>query len=135
MIIGLRRYVVPQRESLARLVIEKADWLSEIDRHRLRESTDRIGRCIDDLDATRDRAAVAQEELNARLSEQMNQTIYMMSIVATIFLPLGLLTGLLGINVGGIPGVDTKWAFAIVCGILAIIASIVYIVFKRKQII
>ena len=135
MIIGLRRYVVPQRESLSRLLSERASWLSEMDRLRLRESAERVARCIDDLDAARDRASVAQEELNARLSEQMNRTIYTMSIVATIFLPLGLLTGLLGINVGGIPGVDANWAFFAVCGILAALAALVYVVFKRRQII
>ena len=42
----------------------------------------------------------------------------MLSIVAGIFLPLGLLAGLLGINVGGIPGAETPWAFWAVCGLL-----------------
>ena len=64
----------------------------------------------------------------------MNQTLYMMSIVATIFLPLGLLTGLLGINVGGIPGAETPWAFLFVCFLLVVIAIFVYIIFKRKQV-
>lgn len=135
MVIGLRRYVIPQRESLSRLVSERVSWLSDMDRLSLRESAERVARCIDDLDAARDRAAVAQEELNARLSEQMNRTIYTMSIVATIFLPLGLLTGLLGINVGGLPGVDFQWGFAVVCGILVVLAGVVYFVFKKRQII
>jgi zinc transporter len=135
MIIGLRKYVIPQREALSRLQNERAAWLSDMDRLQLRETAERTNRCIDDLDAARDRAAMAQEELNARLSEQMNQTIFMMSIVATIFLPLGLLTGLLGINVGGIPGADLPWAFAAVCGILVVTASFLYFLFKRKQII
>ena len=134
MIITLRRYIVPQREVLSRLLSEKIPWISEIDRLRLREIAERTIRIIEDLDAARDRAAIAQEELNARLSEQMNNTIYIMSIVATIFLPLGLLTGLLGINVGGIPGSETRWAFLLVCIILIIIAIIEYFIFKRKRI-
>jgi zinc transporter len=133
-IIGLRRHMVPQRELLSRLQNERAEWLSDMDKLHLRESAERTVRCIEDLDAARDRAGIAQEELNARLSEQMNQTLYMMSIVATIFLPLGLLTGLLGINVGGIPGAETPWAFLLVCVLLFIIAGIVYIIFKKKQV-
>ena len=134
MIIGLRRYLVPQRELLAKLQNERVDWLSEIDRLHLRESAERTFRCVEDLDAARDRAAIAQEELNARLSEQMNQTLYMMSIVATIFLPLGLITGLLGINVGGIPGTENPLAFLMVCFLLVIIAIWVYWIFRKKQV-
>jgi len=135
MIIGLRKYVIPQRELLSRLQNERAPWLSEMDRLKLRESAERSNRCVDDLDAARDRAAMAQEELNARLSEQMNRTIFILSIVATIFLPLGLLTGLLGINVGGVPGANTPWAFLAVCGMLLVIAAVLYYIFKKKQII
>jgi zinc transporter len=62
-----------------------------------------------------------QEELAARVSEQINRNMYVLSIVAAVFLPLGLVTGYLGINVGGIPGADWRWAFAIVgLGLLAI---------------
>jgi zinc transporter len=134
MIIGLRRYLMPQRELLSRLQTERVEWLSDADKNHLREVTERVIRCLEDLDAARDRAAIAQEELNARLSEQMNQTLYMMSIVATIFLPLGLLTGLLGINVGGIPGTENPWAFFMVCVLLGIIAGLVYTIFKKKQV-
>ena len=55
-----------------------------------------------------------------------------LAIVATVFLPLGLLTGLLGINVGGIPGSDYHWAFLIVCIILIVIAVFEYMAFRRK---
>lgn len=47
--------------------------------------------------------------------------MYVLSLVAAIFLPLGLLTGLLGINVGGIPGTESPWAFTVVtCGLVAL---------------
>ncbi len=59
--------------------------------------------------------------------------MYVLSIVAGIFLPLGLLTGLLGINVGGIPGTESKLAFAIVCLILLLIAGIQIWVFRKKR--
>jgi zinc transporter len=93
---------------------------------------DRALRFVEDLDSARDRAAVAQDELSSRLSEQMNKTMYVLSIVAGIFLPLGLLTGLLGINVGGMPGVDSHWAFIIVCVILVVVAVGQVIFFRRK---
>ena len=131
--ISMRRYLAPQREVMARLQGERASWLNDLQRSRLRESADRITRYVEDLDAARDRAAVAQEELSSRLSEQMNKTMYVLSIVAAIFLPLGLLTGLLGINVGGIPGSENNWAFIIVCLFLLFIASLQVWIFRRRR--
>jgi zinc transporter len=116
-----------------RLYSETVDWLSDEERMRLRETGDRTTRYVEDLDAIRERAAVTQEELNHRMAEQMNKTMYILSIVTGIFLPLGLLTGLFGINIGGMPGVGNHWAFAIFCAVLAVIACGLIWFFKRKK--
>ncbi len=131
--ISMRRYISPQRDVLARLQNERISWLSDIDRVRIREIAERNARFVDELDSARDRAAITQEELNNRLSEQMNKTMYILSIVAAIFLPLGLITGLLGVNVGGIPGTENQYGFAAVTIALVIFAYIQYLVFKRKR--
>jgi zinc transporter len=131
--IALRRYIAPQREAMALLQMEEGAWLTPLHRGRLREISDRITRYVEDLDSARERASVTQEELAGRLAEQMNKTMYVLSLVAAVFLPLGLITGLLGINVGGIPGVDSPWAFAIVCLILIGISAVQLIVFKKMK--
>jgi zinc transporter len=131
--IHLRRYMAPQREAVARLQSEKISWLAEEDKLRLREIYDHLTRYIEDLDAARERAAVTQEELASRLSEQMDNRMYVLSIVAAIFLPLGFLTGLLGINVGGIPGADYKAAFVIFCLLLMALVVVEIVIFKRKK--
>jgi zinc transporter len=131
--ISMRRYLAPQRDVMARLHSEKVDWLNETGRMHLREIADRTTRYVEDLDAIRDRATVTQEELNGRLTEQMNKTMYILSIITGIFLPLGLLTGLLGINVGGIPGTENHWAFTIFCIMLLIVAGGQIWLFKRKK--
>jgi len=129
--ISLRRYIAPQRDVLGRLQNEQFEWLGDKSKQNLREQSERTARFVEDLDSARDRAAITQEELNNRLSEQMNKAMYLLSIVAAIFLPLGLLTGLLGINVGGIPGAEFKWAFVIVSLFLVVIALLLLAVFKR----
>lgn len=131
--IGMRRYLAPQRDVMARLYNEKAEWLDETDRMRLREIADRVTRYVEDLDAIRDRAIVTQEELNSNLTEQMNKTMYILSIVAALFLPLGFLTGLLGINIGGIPGTENHWAFSIFCIFLVAVAALQVWIFKLKK--
>ena len=76
---------------------------------------------------------MTQEELVNRLSEQMNARMYVLSIVAAVFLPLGFLTGLLGINVGGIPGTEYKWGFVLVCVLIGVLAALQLWFFKRKK--
>jgi zinc transporter len=131
--ISLRRYLSPQREALSRLLTEKLSWLDESDRIRLREVYDQLIRHIEDLDEARDRAAVTQEQLVNSLAEQMNNKMYILSIVAAIFLPLGFLTGLLGINVGGIPGADSKMGFAVFVLLLSGVVCFQIWFFKKKK--
>lgn len=131
--IGLRRYLAPQREAVSRLFSEKVEWLSDMDRLRLRESADRTTRFVEDLDLMRERAVVVQEELSSRLSEKMDRTMYVLSMVAAIFLPLGFLTGLLSVNVGGIPGVEYKGSFAIFSLILVLLVVLQIWLFKLKK--
>jgi zinc transporter len=131
--ISLRRYLAPQREAMSRLYNERLPWLNETERMQLREIADRILRYVEDLDAARERVTVTQEELMSRLSEQMDRRMYILSIVAAIFLPLGFLTGLLGINVGGIPGSDYKGAFIIFMVMIVIIVLLQLWIFKRKK--
>ena len=131
--ISLRRYLAPQREAMTRLCNERVEWLSDEDRLRLREVADRMMRYVEDLDSARDRASVTHEELLGRLSEQMDRRMYVLSIVAAIFLPLGFLTGLLGINVGGIPGAENKHAFIEFSVLLTIVVAVQIIIFKWKK--
>jgi zinc transporter len=131
--IALRRYLAPQREAMTRLCNEPVVWLSDDDRIRLREVADRMMRYVEDLDSARDRASVTQEELLGRLSEQMDRRMYVLSIVAAIFLPLGFLTGLLGINVGGIPGAENKHAFFEFSVILIFVVAVQVIIFKWRK--
>lgn len=113
-IISLRRYLSPQREAMNRLVAENLSWLDDLNRLRLREINDRLIRHIEDIDEVRDRSVLAQEEVANRIAEQMNARTYLFTLAAVIFLPLGFLTGLMGINVGGMPGVDKDYAFWLV---------------------
>jgi zinc transporter len=131
--ISLRRYIAPQRDMLARLAHERIAWLTESDKMLLRETAERTARYVEDIDAARERALISQEELNNRLAERMNRAMYTLSIVAAIFLPLGLLTGLLGINVGGIPGTESPWAFMIVTVFLVVLAIVLIAWFKKLK--
>lgn len=129
----LRRFMIPQRDALTTLEIEELSWLTQRDRSRLREATERVTRLGEDLDAIRDRAQVVRDQVVDIRAEAMNRQMLILSVVAAIFLPLGLLTGLLGINVGGIPGAETPWAFWAVCGLLVLICAFQIWLFRKLK--
>lgn len=129
--IALRRYLAPQRDVVSRLPMERVDWLDDMQRALLRETAERTTRYVEDLDSGRERAQVVQDELNNRLADRMNRTMYLLTVVSAVLLPPSLLTGLLGINVGGMPGVDNPWAFAIV-GVAIVAVAVVEVVLLRR---
>ena len=109
--IMFRRYIAPQRDVIAHLRTSELPWLDAMNKRRLQENLDMVIRYIEDLDAIRERAQIVKDELANGLADRMNKNLYVLSVIAAIFLPLGFLTGLLGINVGGIPGSDNLSAF------------------------
>ena len=121
--VTLRRFIGPQREVLSVLQLDRPAWMDHALGRSLRETSDRLLRYLEELDAARERAVVIRDEIANRLSEDMNRNMYALSIIAGIFLPLGLLTGLLGINVGGMPGVESSSAFWVTCALLLVIAA------------
>jgi zinc transporter len=130
--VSLRRHLAPQRDAMTRLLSARVTWLGETERVELREVQDRLTRYVEDLDAVRERATVLQQELTARLQDELNRRMYVLSIVAAVFLPLGFLTGLLGVNIGGMPGVESPLAFLVFSLILVVIVGLELVYFRRK---
>ena len=114
-----RRHLVPERDALIRMHHEKLPVLLHAHLRSYRDAAGRMTRYADDLEVQRERAILMHEELVARESERMNTRMYLFTVIAGVFLPLTFLTGLLGINVGGIPGSDNPGAFLLVSGICA----------------
>ena len=129
----LRRHMAPQREALTRLSNETPSWLDEYHRVRIKDINDRLILYIEDLDQIRDRAILAQEELAARLADEMNRKTYVFTLVAVLFLPLGFLTGLLGVNIGGLPGLDEPKAFSYLMAFCLIISVALLGYFKWRR--
>lgn len=130
MAIKLRRHIAPQRDALSTFEIEDLPWITHADRSRLREAVERVTRLSEELDAIRDRAQVVQDQIMEHRSEVMNHQMLILSVVAAIFLPLGLLTGLLGINVGGMPGENDPRAFWIVTAGIVAVGLALYWIFR-----
>ena len=109
------------------------DWLDRDNVLRLQEAQNNITRFVEDLQSLRERSHSVQDEVANILTERLKRNTYMFSLIAAIFLPLSFLTGLLGINVPGIPGADDPEAFAVFCGILAAVVVAQVAVFKKLR--
>jgi zinc transporter len=129
--IALRRYAAPQRDALTRLPGESVPWLPGESRVRLREAADRMTRIIEQLDAARDRAAVTQEELASHTAELINRRLYVLSLIAAVFLPLSLVADLFGSSVGGIPLRENPYGLLILIGSLAVLSGLQIWAFRK----
>lgn len=129
----LRRYLSPQRDALDRVCRQPPEFFSEVEVQRLREEADRIMRYLEDLELAREQAMVTHEELLNRVAQEQNARMYLLSVVAAIFLPLSFLTGVFGMNVAGLPGTENPLGFVwTAAGMGAIgVALIAFFRYKR----
>lgn len=126
--LSLRRYIAPQKEALSSLVREGGGFLSDEAKLRLREIQDVTTRLAEDLDLARERAVVIQEQIVEQRAEAMNQRLFVLAIISAVFLPLGFFTGLFGVNIGGMPGVESPHAFALFCvALVALTGGLLYL--------
>ncbi len=131
--IKFRRHMAPQREAISQLRMAELDWFPTDKKRDLYESYNNSVRYIEELDAIRERAQIVKDELANVIADRMGKNTYILSVIAAIFLPLGFLTGLLGINIGGIPGVDSPIAFSVFCVFLIAVVAAQVVIFRKLK--
>ena len=132
-VVMFRRYMFPQKEAIKQLSTSNLKWLNHKHKRHLQETYNHVQLYVENLDALRERSQIVKDELTNILADKLNQNTYILSIIAAIFLPLSLLTGLLGVNLGGIPGADNPSGFLIFCGIMIVLFIIQIAVFKKLK--
>ena len=80
-----------------------------------------------------ERAAVPRDELSNRSGDQLNRNTYVLTVIAAIFLPPSLLTGLLGVNVGGMLGLQNPLGFATTVGAILFMGAVVIWAMKKLK--
>jgi zinc transporter len=130
---SLRRFLAPQRDIYAQLAARKRSWFDADSCGYWNELNNHLTRYLEELELIRERVALILESEHRRMSEQMNRTMYRFGIITGFFLPLSFLTGLLGINVGGIPGADIPSAFILVCALMGALTFAQWWLFRRLR--
>jgi zinc transporter len=132
-LINLRRVLWPQRDVLNTLEIEDLSFLTPRDRARLKEASARSARLGDELQVLAERAALIHEQVLDTRAEQMNKTILVLTAATVVAMPMTVVSGLLGMNVAGIPFSQNPEAFwFVVIGLAVVGTGIVWFMRSRK---
>lgn len=129
--LALQRHMGPQHEALENIAHDAPAWFDQDDRREIAETIDRLHRFLDDINISKESALMLQDELRARALARSDRTSYLLAIIASVFLPLSFFTGLLGINVKGIPSADRPHAFWVVVLICLSIFAVQMFLFRK----
>lgn len=139
-VIAARRYLVPHRDALLRVSQAASPVIDEVTRREIEEEAQKMTRIAEDMEELRDQAQVLREELSSQLSDRVNRNTFVLSVVTAIFLPLGFLTGLFGVNLGGMPGLNSDTAFTYLvasCALLVLaqlaVMGVFHVLNKRRK--
>lgn len=117
-LVRLQRLLAPEPEAFFRLLNQPPDWISEEDAQDLRQAANAVSVAVGDAAALAERIKLLQEELSALVNEQTNRTLFVLTLVTVLALPINVVAGLFGMNVGGIPFVEGNYGFPLIVGTL-----------------
>ncbi|MDA8485932.1 zinc transporter ZntB [Pseudomonas resinovorans] len=130
---GLKRFLAPQRDIYGQLARSRMPWFVEDDSDYWNELNNRLTRYLEELELIRERIGLVLESESRRQGERTSRTMYLLGITTGFFLPLSFITGLLGMNVGGIPGDETPYGFILACVLILGIAGFQLWLFRRLR--
>lgn len=125
MSVRLQRLLAPEPSALFRMLAHAPEWLHESDRQNLRQASEEFAVVMRDIGALQERTKLLQEESAARAAEQNNRSLFILTMVTVLALPINLISGLLGMNVGGVPLRDHGLGFWIVVAIIALVTGVI----------
>ncbi len=131
--IRIRRQLLALRNLLVFILSDRSLPISDDDRPAIESVTDRVRNYLEILEGCHERAHLLRDQIESQMNARLNQITYNLTIVATVFLPLSFLTGLLGMNVAGIPDEHDPHGFVIVCTAMVLIAMGAWIFLRWRR--
>jgi zinc transporter len=133
-LVRLQRLLAPEPAALFRLLNRPPAWVSSDDTAELRQSAEELSAAVADSVALVERVRLLQEEVTAHVNEQTNRTLFVLTAVTVLTLPMVIIPGLFGMNVGGVPFKDHAAGFWLVAGLVVTVVGVAAIAaFKRGQ--
>jgi zinc transporter len=113
-LVRLQRLLAAEPGALFRLLRDPPRWIAEHDLDELRQATEEFSLVLRDLAALQERIKLLQEEMVAQVGEQTSRSVFTLTVVTVLALPINIIAGLLGMNVGGIPLAESAYGFLVV---------------------
>jgi zinc transporter len=133
-LVRLQRLLAPEPTALFRLLNRPPAWIDQEDVQDLQQAAEEFSAGIGDSAALVERVKLIQEELAALINEQTGRTLYVLTVVTVLALPINLVAGLFGMNVGGIPLANSLGGFSLIVGGLVILTLLLaYLAFGRGR--
>lgn len=130
---SFKRYLGPQREAIARLRVCDYEWISDWARRHFQEHLDQITLMLEEVEESHSRAQILHDELFHGLSEKLNKSMYSLSLVASLFIPLTFFTSIFSVNIAGLPGLENKSAFFWMMSAMLVMVAVQIALFKRSK--
>jgi len=131
--IFLRKSVWPLREVVSLLERGESVLIHESTRIYLRDVYDHTIQVIDTIETSRDMLSGMLDIYLASISNRMNQVMKVLTIIATLFIPLTFIVGIYGMNFGYMPELESPWGYPVVLLVMAGIGILMLVYFKRKK--
>lgn len=132
-IIGIRRHVSPVRELLAGMLRSESELIDEKTHIYLRDVSDHAVRIIESIESYRDILSGLLDIYISSVSNKMNEVMKVLTVFASIFIPLTFLAGIYGMNFEYMPELKWKWAYPALWTAFITIPVVLLIYFKRKK--
>ena len=133
-LVRLQRLLAPEPASLFRFLNRPPAWIAEPDIQDLRQSTEEFSVVLNDLGALLERIKLLQEEVAAQVNQQTNRSLFLLTVFTVLALPINIIAGLFGMNVGGIPLSQDERGFWTIVGIVsAFTVPALWVVLRRRR--
>lgn len=133
-LVRLQRLLAPEPAALFRLLNHPPAWIAKDDLQDLQQAAEEFSAAVGDAVALVERVKLIQEELVALVNEQTNRTLFVLTVVTVLALPINLVAGLFGMNVGGIPLAEHGHGFFLIVGALLILTALLaYVALWRRR--
>jgi magnesium transporter len=130
-LLALRRSMWPQREAVNALLRDESPYINRETRIYLRDCYDHSVQLLDIIETYREFTAGLMEAYLSSLSNRMNEIMKVLAIFASIFAPLTFITGIYGMNLM-MPEQTIPWAYPSVLALMAAIAGLLLVYFRRR---
>lgn len=133
LLLMLRRSAMPMREIVNQLIKDEGDLLEESIEPYLRDLYDHVIHISETLEVQREITTGLMETYLSMMSNKMNEVMKVLTVIATIFIPLTFIVGIYGMNFKFMPELDIPWAYYAVWGVMISVVVAMVIYFRRKK--